>query len=61
MTYKLCLKMLGNPMFSKEELKSKFDVLYLMNRLTEEEYKELMSKLEPPKVEHTEEQSEQTI
>ena len=47
MTYQLCLKMIDNPLYSKEELKEKFDVLYLMNRLTQEEYTELINILEP--------------
>ena len=47
MTYQLCLKMIDNPLYTKEELENKFDVLYLMNRLTQEEYQDLINRLNP--------------
>jgi len=47
MTYQLCLKMIDNPLYTKEELENKFDVLYLMNRLEQPQYEDLMSKLNP--------------
>lgn len=47
MTYELCLKMIDNPLYTKEELENKFDVLYLMNRLTQEEYQDLINRLNP--------------
>ena len=46
-TYELCLKMLDNPLYTKDELGGKFDVLYLMNRLTQEEYQDLINRLNP--------------
>lgn len=48
MTYQLCLRMLENPNYTKEQLTEKFDVLYLMNRLTQEQYTDLMNILNPP-------------
>lgn len=51
MTYQLCLRMLENTLYTKEELMLKYDTLYLMGRLTESDYTDLMNKLNPPTVE----------
>jgi len=48
MTYQLCLRMLENPLYTKEQLQEKYDTLYLMNRLSQEEYMDLMNRLNPP-------------
>ena len=46
MTYKLCLKIINKGTYgTKEEMKEKLYVLWLNNRLTEEEYNELIELL----------------
>ena len=46
MTYNLCLKIINKGTYgTKEEMKLKLDVLWLNNRLTEEEYNELIELL----------------
>lgn len=46
MTYKLCLKVINKETYgSKEEMKEKLDVFLLNNRITEDEYNELIKLL----------------
>lgn len=46
MTYKLCLKIINKGTYStKEEMKEKLHILWLNDRLTEEEYNELIELL----------------
>lgn len=42
MTYKLCKKMITNGNYTKDDMLNKLDVFFATNRLTEEEYRELI-------------------
>lgn len=42
MTYKLCKKMIMNGNYTKDDMLNKLDVFFATNRLTEEEYRELI-------------------
>lgn len=47
MTYKLCLTVINKGTYgAKEEIKNKLDVFLLNNRITEDEYNELVQLLE---------------
>lgn len=43
MTYKLCKKMITNGHYTKKDMLNKLDVFYATNRLTDEEYTELVN------------------
>lgn len=46
MTYKLCLKVINKGTYeTKEEMKEKLDVFLLNNRITKDEYNELIKLL----------------
>lgn len=47
MTYKLCLTVINKGTYgTKEEMKNKLDVFLLNNRITQEEYNELVALLD---------------
>lgn len=43
MTYKLCKKMIISGNYTREDMLNKLDVFFATNRLTDEEYKELVT------------------
>lgn len=47
-TYELCLKVIGNPRFTNEVLRGKYDMMYLMGSLNDEQYKDLINRISPP-------------
>lgn len=49
-TYELCLKVIDNPRFTKEILRERYDMIYLMGSLTSEQYKDLISKISPSEI-----------
>lgn len=47
MTYKLCLKVINKGTYeTKEEMKEKLDVFWLNDRITKDEYNELLKLLD---------------
>ena len=46
MIYKLCKKIISGGNYEKEDMKKKLDVYLLCNRITQEQYEELMNMLE---------------
>jgi hypothetical protein len=51
MTYKLCVKVINNGTYgTKEEMMIKLDVFLLNNRITQEQYNELVALLESKEV-----------
>lgn len=42
MIYKLCKKVILNGNFAKEDMKKKIDVYFLCNRITHDQYEELI-------------------
>ena len=51
MTYKLCVKAINNGTYgTKEEMMIKLDVFLLNNRITQEQYNELVALLESKEV-----------
>ena len=45
MIYKLCKKVITNGNYGKNEMQTKLDVFLLCNRITEEQYEELVGLL----------------
>lgn len=45
MTYKLCKKEIENGNYNRDDMQKKLDIFLLKNRISEEEYEELMSLL----------------
>lgn len=45
-TYKMCKILIENKRYEKESILKKLDLFLLGNRITEEEYKELISMIE---------------
>ena len=50
MTYKLCKKVITNGNYEKNDMQKKLDVFLLCNRITEEQYKELVDLMNGEKV-----------
>lgn len=46
MTYKVCKRLIQNGNFEKEDMTMKLDVFLLNNRITQEQYEELLQLLE---------------
>ena len=46
MIYKLCKKIIFSGNYEKEDMQKKLDVYLLCNRITQEQYKELVDMLE---------------
>ena len=46
MTYGYCKKIIASGKYDKNEMKDKLDVFLLANRITDEQYKELMQMME---------------
>lgn len=46
MTYGYCKKIIASGKYDKNEMKDKLDIFLLANRITDEQYKELMQMME---------------
>lgn len=46
MTYNYCKKIIAGDRYNKDDMKDKLDVFLLANRITDEQYKELVAMME---------------
>lgn len=56
MTYTFLKKIIANGNYNKEDLMNKIDVFFMANRITQEQYEELMALVNPPVKEETTEE-----
>lgn len=46
MTYNYCKKIIAGGKYNKDDMKDKLDIFLLANRITDEQYKELVAMME---------------